>query len=118
MESEVFSKAVALATIDSAVKLWAMVLRRDFRSLLLWFPEITFPPRGILILLLCFRGTAGDLLGTGIGGAGAGLRGSSGLCEGEGFIYSQWERSPRVGSTRVERLQQAEGDSLGPQESP
>lgn len=29
---------------------------RDFRSLLLWFPEITFPPRGILVLPPLFPG--------------------------------------------------------------
>lgn len=44
-----FSKAVALATIDSVLRLWVTVLSRDFRSLLLWFSEITFPPRGILL---------------------------------------------------------------------
>lgn len=50
MEPDVFSRPVAVATMDSIMRLWATVLRRDFRSLLLCFPEITFPPRGVLLL--------------------------------------------------------------------
>lgn len=111
MEPEVFSKAVALATRDSVLRLCATVLSRDFRSLLLWFSEITFPPRGILLP----PSVPGELLETGMGGADAGLRGSGWLCEGEEFISSQQERSPRLGLTRAEWRRQAEGDSLGPQ---
>ena len=50
MEPHVFSEAVTLATVDSVLRLWAPALRRDLRAPLLWFPEITFPPRGRLIL--------------------------------------------------------------------
>lgn len=50
-----------LATIGSVLRLWAAVLRRDFRSLLLCLPEITFPPRGSLILPPLFLGDCWEL---------------------------------------------------------
>lgn len=51
VEPAVFSKAVALTTIDSAL---ATVMRRDCRSLLLWFPEIASSPRRTPSLPLLF----------------------------------------------------------------
>lgn len=51
MKPDTFSKTVALTTTDSAL---ATVMRRDFRSLLLWFPEITSSPRRTFTLPLLF----------------------------------------------------------------
>lgn len=108
MEPDMFSKAVALTTILSAL---VTVMRRDFRSLLLWFREMTSSPRTTFTLPPLFP------LGTRIGRAGlwnaySGLWGPSWLCEGEGVHLwpagkiSQIRTNELLGSSRlrVDRL--------------
>lgn len=78
---------------------------KDFRSLLLWFPEITSSPRRTFTLPLFWS------LGTDCWARGEEEQGSNGAyppcgdqagCAKEkGFTYSQQERSPQLGLTRA-----------------